>query len=237
MAERDRKSFLSYVFLDLPDVHERLRECFEAMHDGAKVLIFVPSITQAADCVKMIRHDRAMRLNVETVVELGEGISNGRQWDVRAVTLRNANGSTSGSAPIVKKSALAEAADSGSDLVQPEGSREVEIVPEDDDDPTVTPPSQLDPEVESDAPDSESPSNPNANNDAATETSDQPPSSDLSPTPTPLETVMICRPQNGEKIVGGGFVAVFRKMSPEEWELQYHWRKTRTGFQKKMLRH
>lgn len=243
MAERDRKPFLSYVFLDLPDVQERLRECFDAMHDGAKALIFVPSITQISDCIKMIRHNRAMRLNVETVVELGEGISNGRTWDVRAVTLRNADGSPSGSASIVKESAPAEAAASGSDVVQSEESSEVELVLEGDDGPTATPASLLDPEVESDAPDPESPTSPNANanDDTAAETSIQPPSSSSSSdpprTPNPLETVMICRPQIGEKIVGGGFVAIFRKMSPEEWELQYQWRKTRTGVQKKMQRH
>lgn len=57
------------------------------------LVVFVPSVTQIGDCVRIIR-DRGLRLQMEKVVELGEGVSNGRVWDVRLATRRK--GTTKG---------------------------------------------------------------------------------------------------------------------------------------------
>ncbi|KAK5050410.1 hypothetical protein LTR84_003691 [Exophiala bonariae] len=218
-AQRDHAPFLSYVFLDLPDVQERLKECFPAMHDGAKVVIFVPSITQVSECVKMIKKDRDLRLNVDTVVELGEGISNGRIWTVRAVTPRTIarDAAAAASLATTEQPDPTEMSEASAEQEQ----TDIEIMPDEEGITTTNTTDviddTLDPESSSSLSDSPTPSTPSQHR-------------------APPETVMICRPQIGEKIVGGGFVAVFSKMSPEQWELQYRWRATRTGVQKKMLR-
>lgn len=64
------------------------------MTDGALLVVFVPSVTQIGDCVRVIQ-DKGMRLQMEKVLELGEGISNGRVWDVRLARKRaQSNGSS-----------------------------------------------------------------------------------------------------------------------------------------------
>lgn len=196
------------------------------MHDGAKALIFVPSITQVTECVKMIKGDRDLRLNVDTVVELGEGISNGRTWDVRAVTPRTlARGDAAVSTMATPQPGVAEAA--GASVADQEQG-DVEIVPDDEGTTMAT-------TTASEAVDNFSASEEPSDTELTTP-DPVPPISFSSQPRQPHETVMICRPQIGERIVGGGFVAVFSKMSPEQWELQYRWRGTRTGVQKKMFR-
>jgi tRNA A58 N-methylase Trm61 len=86
-ASRDEPEFLDYVLLDMPGVHERIAHVAPAMRDGAKLLVFVPSITQIGECVKTIAKE-ALPLKMVNTLELGEGISNGRRWDVRLVQPR-----------------------------------------------------------------------------------------------------------------------------------------------------
>jgi tRNA A58 N-methylase Trm61 len=84
---RQRKKFLSYVILDMPGVHGVIENVVPAMKDDAVLMIFVPSITQIGDCVRIIK-DRNLPLEMMKVTELGEGLSNGRLWDVRLVQKR-----------------------------------------------------------------------------------------------------------------------------------------------------
>lgn len=218
LVERKGEPFLSHVFLDLPSVQDRLKDCVAAMRDGAKALIFVPSITQVCECVKMIKNSR-LGLSVENVVELGEGISTGRKWDVRAVTPRKLL-TPPKRRPVVVPGEGGTDADSAQgadvDISSTEATTDVEHTPAED---------------------------PNAPTDAevpiAYSTSDD--STATRPTrPSSYggsqDTVMICRPMVGEVTSGGGFVAVFRKMSPQEWALQAEWRQTRTGSAKKFYR-
>ncbi|OAP63913.1 hypothetical protein AYL99_03140 [Fonsecaea erecta] len=85
--------FLDYVLLDMPGVHSQIQHVEPAMHDGAKLVVFVPSITQIADCVKAVQ-ELSLPLHMDKVLELGEGISSGRKWDVRFVKPRKSSLST-----------------------------------------------------------------------------------------------------------------------------------------------
>ncbi|EXJ74440.1 uncharacterized protein A1O5_02736 [Cladophialophora psammophila CBS 110553] len=85
--------FLDFVLLDMPGVHSQIQHVEPTMRDGAKLVVFVPSITQIADCVKVVQ-ELSLALNMEKVLELGEGISSGRKWDVRFVKPRKGTTST-----------------------------------------------------------------------------------------------------------------------------------------------
>jgi len=88
VASQRRKHFLSYVMLDMPGVHQVIENVVQAMKDDAVLMIFVPSITQIGDCVRIIK-DKNLPLEMLKVTELGEGLSNGRLWDVRLVQKRS----------------------------------------------------------------------------------------------------------------------------------------------------
>jgi hypothetical protein len=82
-----RTGFLSYVLLDMPGVHHVVENVVPAMKDNAMLMVFVPSITQIGDCVRAIT-ERKLPLDMVQVIEMGEGLSNGRHWDVRLVQKR-----------------------------------------------------------------------------------------------------------------------------------------------------
>ncbi|RPA78666.1 hypothetical protein BJ508DRAFT_363682 [Ascobolus immersus RN42] len=79
--------FLSFAFLDLPDAHKYLQMLSNAMKTDAVVGIFVPSITQIGACVREIKDSR-IPLTFDKCIELGPGISGGREWDVRLAQIR-----------------------------------------------------------------------------------------------------------------------------------------------------
>lgn len=79
--------FLSHVVLDMPAVERMIPKAASAMREEAKLIVFCPSITQIAECQKLISKED-VPLVFEKAVELGEGISTGRTWDVRVVTPR-----------------------------------------------------------------------------------------------------------------------------------------------------
>ncbi len=74
--------FLTYAILDMPGVQHQLEHVADVIREGAVLVVFVPSVTQIGDCVRTIT-DKGLSLQMESVVELGEGVSNGRIWDVR----------------------------------------------------------------------------------------------------------------------------------------------------------
>ena len=90
----DAEPFLSHVILDMPASHLHIETVARAMKDGALLVIFVPSVTQIGECVRTIQ-DKGVRLQMEKVLELGEGISNGRVWDVRLAKKRARSNGTS----------------------------------------------------------------------------------------------------------------------------------------------
>lgn len=106
----------------MPGVHQQIEQVSRAMKAGALLVVFVPSVTQVADCVRTIQ-ERQIDLQLEKVLELGEGISNGRVWDVRlarkrAKRARNGDalavgpppsqGLGDGEAPVVEENGLYE---------------------------------------------------------------------------------------------------------------------------------
>jgi tRNA methyltransferase complex GCD14 subunit len=87
VSSQSRTGFLSYVLLDMPGVHRVVEDVVPAMKDDAMLMVFVPSITQIGDCVRAIT-EKKLPLDMVQVVEMGEGLSNGRYWDVRLVQKR-----------------------------------------------------------------------------------------------------------------------------------------------------
>lgn len=65
-----------------------------ALKDGGTLVVFCPSITQIASCVHAIR-EHNLPITYSTVLELGTGMSSGRQWDVRAAKVRKPSEATS----------------------------------------------------------------------------------------------------------------------------------------------
>jgi hypothetical protein len=80
--------YLSHVILDMPSAHLRIPHVASIMTRDAMLVVFMPSITQVGDCVKIIRENR-LPFFQERVIELGIGISSGRQWDVRLVAKKS----------------------------------------------------------------------------------------------------------------------------------------------------
>ncbi len=176
--EEDEVEYLDYVCLDMPNVHEQLRHVAPAMKDRARLVVFVPSITQIGDCVRAISED-ALPLEMSKVLELGEGISNGRKWDVRFVKPRKASVSS------IKQDAKQEEDTVSSENEASDTETTNEEIPED--------------EIER-----------------------LPTSKDQAP-------VMICRPLVGERTFGGGFIALFTKVSPDSAAMVAEWRQGQTG--------
>ena len=193
--DQGESEYLDSVLLDMPGVHEQLRHVAPAMRDGAKMIVFVPSITQIGDCVRAIV-EGDLPLELAKVLELGEGISNGRKWDVRFVTPRK------GSIPVVEE-----------DKVQPLSTQMVEEIG---------------------ISEKENPS------ESETTTLEHSPEDEIEQIPSPTSRdqppVMVCRPMVGERTFGGGFIALFRKVSPASAALSAEWRRSRTGRAKKRHR-
>lgn len=88
LSSTEQQPFLDIVILDMPGVEEYISSVVGAVKSGGQLLVFVPQITQVASCVQeIVGNDLGLKL--EKVVELGDGISNGRLWDVRLADLRN----------------------------------------------------------------------------------------------------------------------------------------------------
>ena len=74
---KEEIGFLDHVVLDMPGVHRQISSVVQAMKDDALLVVFVPSVTQIGDCVREIEN-KNLPLVMDKVVEVGEGISNGR---------------------------------------------------------------------------------------------------------------------------------------------------------------
>jgi hypothetical protein len=120
-STNDVEPFLSYIILDMPGCAKQIQKAASVMRDGAMLVVFVPSVTQVGDCIREINKHR-LPLEMEKVVELGEGISNGRLWDVRLAKIRARE-----KAPMVKVEADIESSEGSPDL----SSTEPESVEED----------------------------------------------------------------------------------------------------------
>lgn len=80
--------FLGHTILDLPSPQEHLEIVGHALKPNGSLIVFCPSITQIADCVKAVQEKR-LPFHLESVLELGAGVGvGGRDWDVRLVKPR-----------------------------------------------------------------------------------------------------------------------------------------------------
>ncbi|CAG8023107.1 unnamed protein product [Penicillium olsonii] len=82
--------FVSHVILDMPSSNLRIPHVTPIMKRDGLLVVFMPSITQIGECLKLIK-DQNLPLVQEKVIELGNGISGGRQWDVRYATKKSSS--------------------------------------------------------------------------------------------------------------------------------------------------
>ncbi|PWY80682.1 adenine-N(1)--methyltransferase [Aspergillus heteromorphus CBS 117.55] len=155
-TKNEVEPFLSYAILDMPSAHTRIPHVTSILKRDGLLAVFMPSVTQIGDCVDLIRKHK-LPLAQDKVVELGNGISSGRLWDIRHA-VRRARDNVS--------VAASEGAEDGADVVEGESADEGAAI----------------------AP--------------------------VSPEETPKEddSVLVCRPKVGSRIVGGGFVGIWRKI-------------------------
>lgn len=94
------KPFLSRAILDLPAADEHAGELVKALHPGATLIVFNPSVSQIAD-FKLWVDQSKQPLRLEKVVELPpstthdgvhDGVAGGRHWDVKVVVPREKDG-------------------------------------------------------------------------------------------------------------------------------------------------
>lgn len=142
--------FLSCAILDMPSAHLNIPLVAPTLKTDGILAVFMPSITQIGDCVTLINQQR-LPFIMESAIELGMGLSNGRLWDVRVAFKKS------------KADPSSWTESSGSDEESPE--------------------------------------------DKNVEVSTAPVEAQKGP-----ESVLICRPKVGMRLVGGGFVGIWRKM-------------------------
>lgn len=171
LESREQEPFLNYVFLDMPGSERYLRRAVTAMKDNAMIAVFVPSITQIGDCVREINL-QGLPLRMEKTLELGDGISNGRLWDVRLAFKK-------------AKDAMDEQSTTGVTQSEEDQTTREEVDTEGEI-PSISS-SQLEHFILP------------------------------STAPRPIdcarkeERVMVCRPKVGERVIGGGFVGLWRR--------------------------
>ncbi|KZZ89026.1 tRNA (adenine-N(1)-)-methyltransferase [Ascosphaera apis ARSEF 7405] len=178
--------FLKYAILDMPSSHDRIPHVSRILKTDGTLAVFMPSVTQIGECVQLINELR-LPLMLEKAVELGTGISSGRLWDVRTASVRRPRGLSVASSSSSSTTAVSEA--------------EMEsAVTEEEDSAT-----QSEKEVEVAADGEEA--NISEEAAAAAAATSQP-----EPAQPDRRTVLVCRPKVGDKIVGGGFVGIWKKI-------------------------
>jgi tRNA A58 N-methylase Trm61 len=85
-SSEPRRQF-THAILDLLAPEAHLAAVSRAMARGGRVLVFNPSVTQVAECVRAAGEER-LPLRLERVVELAGGWVGGREWDVRVARLK-----------------------------------------------------------------------------------------------------------------------------------------------------
>lgn len=128
-GKRTIEPFLSHAILDMPSAQLRIPHVAPMLKRDGFLAVFVPSITQIGDCVRLIRQHH-LPLVQERVVELGMGISGGRQWDVRLATKKSGAdpASWSPSAEAESDEASSESAEDVTEIPVETPSKEDEMV-------------------------------------------------------------------------------------------------------------
>jgi hypothetical protein len=102
----------SHAILDLLAPHAHLAAVARALRTDARLLVFNPSVTQIADCVRAAGYMR-LPLRLERVVELAGGWVGGRDWDVRVARLKRPELQPPGAGGVVPAGAAAAGAGGG----------------------------------------------------------------------------------------------------------------------------
>ena len=87
LSERPGTPFLDHAILDLPNTHFYLEILGKALKSNGSLVTWCPSITQINKCVALVK-EQNMPLVLVRVIEVGAGMSGGREWDVRMVKPR-----------------------------------------------------------------------------------------------------------------------------------------------------
>ncbi|KAE8133252.1 S-adenosyl-L-methionine-dependent methyltransferase [Aspergillus pseudotamarii] len=161
LTQKSADPFLSYAILDMPAAHQRITHVAPILKENGVLAVFMPSITQIGDCVDLIRRQK-LPFILEKVVELGAGISSGRQWDVRFAVRKSRADPSSWNEP----SETSEGAVHQDREALDDGSVESISTPEE--------------------------------------------------APKEEDNVLVCRPKVGSRIVGGGFVGVWRRIEDSQ---------------------
>jgi len=85
--DSNKEPFLSYAILDLPSAIPYLDIIAKALRVDGNLVVFNPSITQIVECRQKI-YEQKIPLTFEKSVELGVGMSAGREWDIRLAFVR-----------------------------------------------------------------------------------------------------------------------------------------------------
>lgn len=145
--------FLDHAILDLPKTHLYLDIVGKALKSNGSLVTWCPSVTQINQCVTLVKEE-LMPFLLERVLEAGQGLSGGREWDVR--------------------------------MVRP---RALQMVT---------------PKLKTRGPDADA-------NDSAVHSEEGGPNH-VEPSVQDGGWEMVCRPKVGIRVIGGGFIALWRKM-------------------------
>lgn len=81
------KLMYNHIILDLPDSYREMALAASRLKVDGCLLLWVPSITQLLTAVQLVRNE-GLPLFLDRVVEVGQGMSGGRLWDVRSTRIR-----------------------------------------------------------------------------------------------------------------------------------------------------
>lgn len=92
-------SFLSGIFLDMPNYHEEMIKLSPYLKTGGFIIVFCPSITQIIDAIDAIAEEneklaklevpRSLHLEHERTIQLLDGAGGGlKEWDTRRAMIR-----------------------------------------------------------------------------------------------------------------------------------------------------
>ena len=87
VVQAEDPTFLSHIILDMPNADKHVAKAASALHVDGNLLVFNPSISQIMTVVDIVKREY-LPLELDTVLELGQGITGGREWDVRSVVPR-----------------------------------------------------------------------------------------------------------------------------------------------------
>ncbi|MCJ1442749.1 MAG: hypothetical protein MMC23_003246 [Stictis urceolatum] len=177
---------LSHVILDLPSAHKEFALAEKAMQTAGSLLVFAPSITQLADCVRTVREER-LGLVLERVLEVGTGMAGGREWDLREVRVRPPRSERRPKAVVGGEEAFASETEA------------VEV--QDEKRGSSAEGSEAEAEIGS---------------EGQTDASSVLAASDVAAEIKQGRREMVCRPKVGIRTSGGGFIGVWRKMRHKE---------------------